>query len=470
MNHNGNGMNRREILKTGVGAAALTGISFITKPERVFGANDRVRIALCGIHGRGQNHVEAYAKIQNAELVAVCDPDSNVLPDAYTKLARRGVDIKSLPVHQDMRKALEDKNIDAISIASPNHWHSLQAIWALQAGKDVYCEKPCSHNWWEGKQLVEASKKYDKQIIVHGSQSRSATAIKEAMKKMQDGLIGEVYMARGLCFKWRNTIGKKGPEATPAGFNYDIWTGPAPLKPYTQNRSHYNWHWIWDTGNGDIGNQGIHELDKARWGLGVDYPVKVSAIGGHFMFDDDQETPNTLNASFEFRTPEGKKKMMVFEVRHWMGNHEAEIGTRGFGDAEPYTPAPGSKPEPKKGEDTVGNLYYGSKGYLAISVYNSYKSFLGPGNEPGPANKVNDGSANFQNFIDVVQSRKRENINAPIEEGHKSCTLVHLANTSYRLGRTINFDPATQQVVGDPEAQKMMNGSYRKGYEVPVKV
>jgi predicted dehydrogenase len=346
----------------------------------------------------------------------------------------------------------------------------LQAIWALQAGKDVYCEKPCSHNWWEGKQLVEASKKYDKQIIVHGSQSRSAVAIKEAMQKMNEGLIGEVYMARGLCFKWRDTIGKKGPEPTPAGFNYDLWTGPAPLKPYTQNRSHYNWHWIWDTGNGDIGNQGIHELDKARWGLGVDYPVKVSAIGGHFMFDDDQETPNTLNAAFEFRTADGKKKMMEFEVRHWMGNHEAEIGTRGFGDSEPYVGAPGAKQSAKKGEDTVGNLYYGSKGYLAISVYNAYKSFLGPGNEPGPTNKVNDGDANFANFVDVVQSRKHSDINAPIEEGHKSCTLIHLANTSYRLGRTINFDPATQKVVGDEEAQKMMNGSYRKGYEVPQKV
>ena len=213
-------------------------------------------------------------------------------------------------------------------------------------------------------------------------------------------------------------------------------------------------------------------LDKARWGLGVDYPVKVSAIGGHFMFDDDQETPNTLNAAFEFKTADGKKKMMEFEVRHWMGNHEAEIGTKGFGDTGTLHPrARRAKAAAGKGEDTVGKyLLRRSKGYLAISVYNAYKSFLGPGNEPGPSNKVNDGSANFSNFIDVVQSRKHEDINAPIEEGHKSCTLIHLANTSYRLGRTISFDPATQQVVGDAEAQKMMNGSYRKGYEVPVKV
>jgi predicted dehydrogenase len=466
------GVNRREIIKSGATAAALSGITFITAPERVFGANDRVRIAVCGVRGRGGNHIDSYAKLPNAEVVAICDPDETVIADRLAKMAKNGNPAKPA-THKNMKECLDDKNIDAISIASPNHWHSLQAIWSLQAGKDVYCEKPCSHNWWEGKQLVEASKKYNKQVIVHGSQSRSAAAIKDAMKKMQDGLIGEVYMSRGLCYKWRPSIGKKPEAPVPAGFDYDLWTGPAPFKPYTENRSHYNWHWIWDTGNGDIGNQGIHELDKARWGLGVDYPVKVTAIGGHFMFDDDQETPNTINAAFEFLTPEGKKKMMVFEVRHWMSNHEAEIGTPGFTDEEAYVGANGASSKQraaKREPDTVGNLYYGSKGYLAISVYNSYKTWLGQTHDPGPANRVNDGEANFANFVNVVRSRKHEDINAPIEEGHKSCTLLHLANTSYRLGRTINFDPATQQVKGDPEAQKMMNGSYRKPYEVPVKV
>jgi predicted dehydrogenase len=478
-------VNRRDFVKTGAAAAALTGITFITKPERVFGANDRVRIVTCGVHGRGKSHLQAFGKNPNSVIAGICDPDERELAKAT-----KWIEDQSMPkadTYTDVRKVLADKNVDAISIAAPNHWHSLMAIWALQAGKDVYCEKPVSHNIWEGQQVVAASKKYDKQIIVHGSQSRAAVAINEAVDHMREGLIGDVYMARGLCFKWRDTIGKKGPSEIPAGVNYDLWTGPAPMKHFTENRFHYNWHWIWDTGNGDIGNQGIHELDKARWGLGVDYPVKVSAMGGHFMFDDDQETPNTLSANYEFLTADGKKKYLEFEVRHWYTNNESNIGD--FGAEEPYVnangevsnaprpPRPGGKGgdgkaggRPQRQRDTVGNEYYGSKGYLAISNYNSYKTFLGPTHEPGPSKFLEDGNNNFKNFVEVVQSRKKEDIKAPIEEGQKSCILIHLANASYRLGRTINFDPATQKVKGDPEAQKLLDGSYRKGYEVPVKV
>ena len=317
-------VNRRDFLKTGATGAAVTGITFLTNPERVFGANDRVRVAVCGVRGRGNDHIRSFAKLANAEVAAICDPDENIIAQRLGTMEKAGM--AKPAVHIDMRECLNDKNIDAISIASPNHWHSLQAIWGLQAGKDVYCEKPCSHNFWEGQQLVAASKRYSKQIICHGSQSRSSAAVLEAMQKMKEGLIGEVYLSRGLCYKWRDTIGRKPEEPVPSGVHYDLWTGPAPLKAFTQNRFHYNWHWILDTGNGDIGNQGIHELDKARWGLGVDYPTKVSAVGGHFMFDDDQETPNTLTATFEFRDGAGKKKMLVFDVRHWMSNHEADIG------------------------------------------------------------------------------------------------------------------------------------------------
>jgi len=476
-------IDRRNFVKASAGtAAAFSGISFITNPERVFGANDRIRVGVCGVRGRGWDHIRGFAKLPNVEVAAICDPDENVVKDRLTASApnrswetTKETTGKPKPtVHVDMRKCLADKNIDAISIASPNHWHSLQAIWGLQAGKDVYCEKPCSHNLWEGQQLVAASKKYSKQIIYHGSQSRSSASVLEAMQKMKEGLIGDVYMAKGLCYKWRDSIKKMPEEKVPAGVNYDLWTGPAPLKSFTQNRFHYNWHWIWDTGNGDIGNQGIHELDKARWGLGVDYPVKVSAIGGHFMFDDDQETPNTLNATFEFRTPEGKKKMMVFEVRHWMSNHEAEIGAPNFGEEEPFVPAAGAQAPPKKGRqrppdpNTIGNIYYGSKGYLAIAVYSAYKSWIGKEQEPGPSKR--GGGDHYASFIDCVRSRDHSKIAAPIEEGHKSSTLIHLANASYLLGRTLNFDPATQKVVGDPEAAKLLRGSYRKGYEVPEKV
>ncbi len=323
---------RREFLETSLknsaGLAALSGISFLTHPERVRGASDRVRIAVVGIRGQGFGHIEGFSAVPNTEVAAICDVDENVISQRLADMEKRG--LPKPKVYIDYRKLLEDKSIDAVSIATPNHWHSLMGIWACQAGKDVYVEKPCSHTWWEGHQLVEAARKYNR-IVMHGTQGRSAGGYLEGVRKLREGVIGEVYLARGLCFKWRDTIGKAAVEPVPAGVHYDLWTGPAPLKPFTRNRFHYNWHWIWDTGNGDLGNQGVHEVDLARWGLGVKLPNKVSALGGHFMFDDDQETPNTLNCAFEFHSPDGKKRLLEFEVRHWITNTEAEIGMPGFG-------------------------------------------------------------------------------------------------------------------------------------------
>ena len=258
-------------------------------------------------------------------------------------------------------------------------------------------------------------------------------------------------MARGLCYKWRDTIGRTPVEPVPAGVNYDLWSGPAPLDPFTRNHFHYNWHWFWNYGNGDIGNQGIHEMDIARWGLGVKYPTKISAVGGHFMFDDDQQTPNDVVAMYEFN--EGvKKKLLTFEVRHWMSNHEGGIGER-----------PG-----KKDFNTVGNLFYGSKGYLAIDGYGTYKTFLGKDQEPGPS--AHEDGNNWANFIEAVRSRKPSDRNAPIEEGLLSTILVHLANISYRLGRTLHFDAANYKVDGDSEANQMFRREYRKPFVVPEKV
>jgi predicted dehydrogenase len=237
----------------------------------------------------------------------------------------------------------------------------------------------------------------------------------------------------------------------PAGVHYDLWTGPAPLHSFTRNRFHYNWHWFWDYGNGDIGNQGIHEMDIARWGLGVKYPTRVSAMGGHFMFDDDQQTPNTMVANFEFHES-GKKKFLVFEVRHWMSNHEAGIGEGGKH----------SQP------NTVGNLFYGSKGYLAIDGYGRYKTWLGKDQQPGPSR--NEDGNNWANFIEAVRSRKQSDLNAPIEEGYLSTVLVHLANISYRLGRTLEFDSVNLQCKGDPEATAMFARQYRVPFVVPEKV
>lgn len=466
---------RRKFLKAGAGMTALG----LLHPEGVLGANDRIRLAVCGLRGRGMDHVKRFSQVPGVEIAAVCDIDENVIASRLADIEKAG--LPKPKTYIDVRKLLDDKSIDAISVATPNHWHSLMGIWACQAGKDAYVEKPCSHNWWEGKQLVAAAHRYNR-IVQMGMQSRSSPALQEGVQHMRSGLLGDVYMARGLCFKWRDTIGRRPRQAIPPGVHYDLWLGPAPDRGFTMNRFHYNWHWFWDTGNGDIGNQGIHEMDIARWGLGVKFPNKVSAMGGHFMFDDDQETPNVLSCCFEFHLPGGKRRLLEYEVRHWMTNHEAEIGTGAYGHSN--LPPAGLTPTVAKIErrtttlgpasgkpGTIGNLFYGSKGYLGIQEYDSYRTWLGEEGEPGPSGRVPEN--HFANFIDCVRSRKKEDLTAPAEEGHISCTLVHLANVSYRLGRTLNFDPATEQVIGDKEANRLLRDEdrgYRAGFTIPESV
>jgi len=467
-------INRRDFMKTtartGAGLAALGGISFFSKPERIFGANDRVRIAVVGLHGQGWAHVRQYSKMADVEIAAVCDVDENVTNQRLGEMEKMGV--KKPATFVDLRKLLEDKSIDAISIATPNHWHSLQAIWGCQAGKDVYVEKPMCHNAWEGRQLVRAAEKYNR-IVQHGTNSRSGQAIIEGMQKMNGGLIGDVYLSRGLCYKWRKSIGHEPEASVPAGFHFDLWTGPAPMKPFTKNRYHYNWHWVWDTGNGDFGNQGIHELDVARWGLGVKYPSRIAAIGAHVMFEDDQTTPNVLNVAYEFNMPDGKKRLLEFEVRHWCTNHEAQIGSGAFGGGEvPDALGNAAESKGKKGpQNTVGNIFYGSNGYMAMNGYDSYKTWIGEEQEPGP--RANAGGNNWANFIACVRSRKKEELNAPIEEGLISCTLLHLGNASYRVGRVLQFDPETKEIIGDEEASRLLRDGdrgYRAPYVVPDEV
>jgi len=429
-------MNRRYFLMTPLAATAAR--------RTAAGANDTVRIACVGVRGQGWTHVRTYSRRPDVEIAALCDVDESILNsrlDGVEKLGR-----KRPAAYTDVRKLLEDKSIDAVSIATPNHHHTLQTIWACQAGKDVYVEKPCSHDMFEARQIAAAAKKYGR-LVQHGTNSRSSIA-REAVAKMREGVIGDVYMARGLCFKWRASIGRTPVEPVPAGVHYDLWLGPAPSHAFTRNRFHYNWHWFWDYGNGDLGNQGIHQVDLARWGLGVKYPSRVHAAGGHFMFDDDQETPNTLNATFEFND-EGKKRLLVFEVRHWMSNHEAGV------DDEPGS------------ANTVGAVFYGSKGYLAVwdEDHGRYETFLGKERSPGPSGR--DRGDNWGNFIEAVRSRNATALNAPIEEGAISTTLVHLANISYRVGRSISFDPVTWTCPGDTEATALFRRQYTAGFEVP---
>jgi predicted dehydrogenase len=467
---------RREFLKT-TGKAVTAGAAALALGGRILGANDRVRVAVCGVRGRGNDHLHGFSHVPGTEVAAVCDVDESVSSKRIGEIEKLG--LPKPKSYVDVRKLLEDKDIDAISIATPNHWHSLMAIWGCQAGKDVYVEKPCSHNTFEGRQLVRAVKKYNR-ICQHGSQSRSNPGMLEAKKHLNDGTIGDVYLARAICYKWRPSIGRAKEEAVPSGVNYDLWTGPAPLKPFTRNRFHYNWHWIWDTGNGEVGNQAIHEIDIARWGLGVGFPVSVSAMGGHFMFDDDQETPNTLNATFCFDGPDGKRKMMELEVRHWITNHEAELGTGAYGASgvppagltSPATKQPAGQQQslgPKDAKtNTIGNIFYGSNGYLAVDGYDAYKTWITDQVEPGPSGKA--AGDHYANFIDCVRSRRAEDIHCPIEEAHISTTLVHLANASYRLGRMLKFDPTQEQVVGDEEANRLLRGTYRAPYVVPEQI
>src|SRR5438045_8385732 len=429
---------RRDFLKrTSAGVASTAWGVTASGYARIMGPNDRVRMAACGVRGRGNDPLRGFSRVPGTEIAALCDVDENVLNQRLGDIEKLGVPKPKSFV--DVRKLLEDKDIDAISIAAPNHWPSLTAIWACQAGKDVYVEKPCSHNWFEGRQLVRAVKKYNR-ICQHGSQSRSNPGMMEAIQHLHDGTIGDVYMARALCYKWRPSIGRATEEAVPSGVHYDLWTGPAPLKPFTRNRFHYNWHWIWDTGNGEVGNQAIHEIDIARWGLGVRFPVQVSAMGGHFMFDDDQETPNKMNATFVFEEPQGKRKMMELEVRHWITNHEAEIGTNAFGASGIPTAGLTKKPDDKQGlgpqdpnTNTIGNIFYGSNGYLAMDGYDAYRTWLTDQVEPGPSGKAS--GDHWANFIDCVRSRRAEGVHCPIEEGNIYFSLVLLANTSYRSGR-----------------------------------
>jgi len=461
-------MNRRHFL---MGSAAA-----LSAASSVFGSpNDTVRVACIGVGGhnktlggRGKDHINGYSRLENVEVAAICDPDQTHL-DYGVQLAEKAHG-KKPQAYTDVRKLLEDGSIDAISIATPNHWHALITIWGCQAGKDVYVEKPCTHNMFEVKQIVAAARKYNR-MVQQGSQIRSSVAVQEGVQKMRDGLIGDVYLSRGLCFKWRDTIGRAPVQPVPPGVDYDLWTGPAPRHDFTMNRFHYNWHWFWDYGNGDLGNQGIHEVDVARWGLGVRYPVTVSAIGGHFMFDDDQETPNTLNCAYEFNE-NGKRKMMEFEVRHWITNGEASVAPPVRHAAAPPSDdgaaQEGAGPRRGVNSDSIGNLFYGSKGYLAVDSYSSYKSWLGREQQPGPANRA--GGDHYLNFIEAVRSRKRESLNAEIEEGAISTTLVHLANISYRVGRTLHFDSSTMTCVGDAEANKLLTRAYRKPFIVPEKV
>ena len=441
---------RRSFLKK----SAVAGSAAIVTPTIVsasaFGANDRINAAVLGVNGRGKSHIKGLMVQPNVQVTTLCDPDMNILKKRQTEF--KDTYNKDVALEQDLRRVMDNKDIDVISIASPNHWHALSVIWACQAGKDVYVEKPGSHNIWEGRQMVEAANKYNR-IVQHGVQLRSSPAVNEAIELMRDGYIGKVYMARGLVFRWRGDIGNKGLSPVPDGLDYDLWTGPAQMRPFSKNLVHYNWHWHWAYGNGDVGNQGIHETDLCMWGLDVGLPTKITSMGGKFLWDDCKEVPEVLTSVYHY--PE-EEKIIQFEVRPWCTNTEEGA--------------------------TVGNIFYGDKGILVVEGYDKYKTYLGRNRTPGKSGSDGGKAASgmdrgaggtdghFANFIEAVRKQDKSILNAPVETAHLSSGLAHLGNIAYQTERVLTFDPKEEKFINDAEANKMLTRDYRKGYEVPKKV
>ncbi len=428
--------NRRTFL-----AAAGSTLAAIPARRASAGPNDTVRAAILGLNGRGQTHMEGFTGADGVKVAVLCDPDRRVLENQAGRFASKYGYKPELET--DLRKVFDRKDVDVVSVATPNHWHALATIWACQAGKDVYVEKPGSHNLFEGRKMVEAAKKHG-HIVQHGVQLRSSEAVREAVEQMRGGLIGDVYMARGMVFRNRPSIGHfKDPDTPPAELDWDLWQGPAQERAFSRRLVHYNWHWHWNYGNGDVGNQGVHETDMCLWGLGLDrtFPSEIVAMGGKFLWDDDKETPEVLSSSYLF--PE-QKKMIEFEVRPWATNNEAGAG--------------------------VGNLFYGSGGYLVVRNYSTYEAFDKSGKS---IKKKSDGdpvAKHFANFLSAVRSRDASTLHAPVETAHTSAGLAHLGNIAYRLKRQLKFDPSSETFPGDAEANAMLTRPYRAPFVVPEQV
>lgn len=417
--------------------------------------NERINVAVIGcagrrervrgiINGRGIAHVRAYAEMPNVNLKTICDVDERLF-DGMSKNVEDLFGTKP-ETEIDFRNILEDKDIDIVSLATPDHWHALQTVWACQAGKDVYVEKPSSHNVWEGRKMVEATEKYNR-IVQSGICYRSSRAVKEGIKLIQDGILGDVYMARGITWRYREPIGIFPDGPVPEGVNWDLFLGPAPMRPFNINRFLYHWHWFWDTGTAEIGNNGIYRMDTARWALNKNtHPVKIHCSGGLFGRSDEQETPNIMDVTYEY----DDGLVIQNEVR-CLPVH----------------------PEGMPGDS--GNVFvYGEKGFMSLSG-NGYNVYFGKNKEAGPAKSEDDfppeGKSNgWKNLVDCVRSGNKENIDKPMIDGHLSASLCHLGLIAYRMKHELHFDPETEKFVDDPEADKLLTRDYRKPYMVPEKV
>jgi predicted dehydrogenase len=413
-----NQLSRRNFLRTtalGAAAASLPAYSW----GQVAGANGDIRVAVIGFNGRGGEHISALAKAAGVRLTALCDCDKDVLQKGADKL-------NNVECFTDVRKLLESKNVDAVSIATPNHWHALGSIWAIQAGKDVYVEKPVSHNVSEGRRIVEFARKHNK-IVQTGTQSRSSrSGIAAAVAWVKEGNLGKIKLSRGLCYKPRGSIGKvDGPQPIPGNIDYDLWCGPALKLPLMRRKLHYDWHWVWNTGCGDLGNQGIHEMDVARWFLGVnELSPRIFALGGRLGYVDDGETPNTMVICHDYQPAP-----LIYEVR---GLPE-KAGSRNM---DKYKGA------------SIGIVIECEGGHVTVPSYNDATAY----DKSGKVLKSFKGSVNHhENWLKAVRSRKYQDLNADILEGHLSSALCHTGNVSYRLGATKSPEEVKEAIKADKE-------------------
>jgi predicted dehydrogenase len=447
---------RRDFIKKsamGTAAIAIGGVGFSAKSYgSVRGANERITVAVIGIRGQGGGHINTWCRMkdtQNVRLKTICDVDEEYFAEkSQVVLKSTG---ESPRAEWDMRKVFEDRDIDAVSFATPNHWHALGTVWACQAGKHVYVEKPASHNVWEGRKMIEAARKYNVRVQV-GYQNRSIPNVMEAIRFMHNGGIGKVYLARGLCFKPRDSFGIAPDGQPPASLHYDMWLGPAQWRPYNEKRGHYNWHWFWNTGNGDTGNQGPHQFDIARWGLNRnEHPLKIYSTGGIYGIDPKecaQETPNTQASVFKY----ADGSILEFETRGRFTNPESGLGIQ------------------------IGNMFLGTEGYVEISG-SQWKAFRQREREPFAGSDIGErpvdlmqapgGGSHYANFLEAIRAGNNDLLHCDILEGYMSTCLPNLANISYLLGRELTFDGTKEQFVKDKEADKMLTREYRKPYVVP---
>jgi predicted dehydrogenase len=452
-------IDRRSFLKK---SGVATAVAFVSSPiinqvpiKR--SPNDTINVAVTGIRSRGKDLIRALVKIPNVKIAVLCDIDQRLLPEAVAEVEK--LTGYKPATATEYRKVLENKDIDVVTIATPNHWHALMTIWACQAGKDVYVEKPVSHTVLEGRKMVEAARKYNR-VVQTGTQARSNVATIQGVNFLNDGGLGDIYMAKGLCLKPRGSIGHVKNSAIPEGVNWDAFLGPATYRPFNENRFHYKWHWFWDTGCGDLGNQGIHQADIGRWTLNkLTHPVRIQGTSNFFIWDSDQETPNIQHLEFEY----DDGSIIQFDVRGLATN--AEGGIR------------------------VGNLIFGSKGWMKIdnedvgecqaylsdiklnpSGFSSYNEDKGPvfsNEDPASSDAVVN---HFTNFMDCVRSGKWQDLNADILQGHLSSSLCHLGNIACRLKRTLHFNPHAETFINDSEADSYLTKAYRSPYELPDKV